>query len=369
MPAATPSAGPPMNSQLAQLHRERVARLARAAPAGPAGESPAPTKPAMKRQIIDLTGGSDDDDDVRIIAVRPAKLARRAPPAPAVSPARLLRPPLATHPFLAPRSTLFAPPGPKSALRVATSGFSFMWWHRSFYPRKLQKGAEFEHYLKTFSSAEAVRCRDGREVRIAVKVNNYFTHKKKMHADADFCNAFAGFFSGAALLGPHLGPLLFQLPHFFHYSRTRLEDICRAATMLEHMGLGGRMAVEQRNPSWWRDDVYSAFAAHGICLVHIHVANDPLRPWMPTFPAGPAWQPPSRPITSTSLVYLRLHGPQGRYVGSYGTAFLKETALWVKERAGGREVWAAFNNTDSGRGWPDACADARQLAGEAGVRA
>jgi uncharacterized protein YecE (DUF72 family) len=44
--------------------------------------------------------------------------------------------------------------------------------------------------------------------------------------------------------------------------------------------------------------------------------------------------------------YLRFHGPEGTYRGSYTDAFLlgyaKRIAAWVKE---GREVYAYFNNT------------------------
>ena len=53
------------------------------------------------------------------------------------------------------------------------------------------------------------------------------------------------------------------------------------------------------------------------------------------------------PVTVASdFAYLRFHGPEGTYRGSYDDSVLlnyaKRIAVWLKE---GREVYAYFNNT------------------------
>jgi uncharacterized protein YecE (DUF72 family) len=127
------------------------------------------------------------------------------------------------------------------------------------------------------------------------------------------------------------------------------------------------MVVELRDASWWREDVYRVFREEKIWwvfskvelkrnltfqnpqLAHVHVHNRYDKPWMPSFPTGSSWQPPTRPITTPDLVYLRFHGTAGQYVGGYSKEFIKETVDWLGKSAK-KEMWCGFNNTDDG--WP-----------------
>ncbi len=89
-------------------------------------------------------------------------------------------------------------------------------------------------------------------------------------------------------------------------------------------------AVEFRNRSWYRQDVYELLYENNISLViHDHPAS-----------ATPLFSPASE------LVYVRFHGIEGDYKGSYRLDFLQERAKqiqeWLKE---GKTVYTYFNNT------------------------
>ena len=51
-------------------------------------------------------------------------------------------------------------------------------------------------------------------------------------------------------------------------------------------------------------------------------------------------------FTDASCIYLRFHGPQGDYRGTYSQAFLQQKATHICNWAGkGKEVYVYFNNT------------------------
>lgn len=91
-----------------------------------------------------------------------------------------------------------------------------------------------------------------------------------------------------------------------------------------------RIAVEFRHPSWYKEEVYDMFYDMGIGLVMHDMANS----------ASPFREP------GQDFVYLRFHGPEKGYRGSYADEVLSEYASyindWLEE---GKDVYAYFNNT------------------------
>ena len=91
-----------------------------------------------------------------------------------------------------------------------------------------------------------------------------------------------------------------------------------------------KIAIEFRNKSWYRESVYELLDAYGAGLV-IH-----------DIPASAA--PLS--VTDNDFIYLRFHGPNGGYRGSYSDSFLYEYASYIQEwMEDGKIVYAYFNNT------------------------
>jgi uncharacterized protein YecE (DUF72 family) len=104
-----------------------------------------------------------------------------------------------------------------------------------------------------------------------LKVPRRITHDKRL---AD-CEELLGIFcENARVLGPHLGPLLFQLAPTFRC------DVGRLKACLALVPRGMRTAFEFRHDSWLTDDVYAALEASGgaLCVADTGDRSTPVRP-------------------------------------------------------------------------------------------
>jgi len=90
------------------------------------------------------------------------------------------------------------------------------------------------------------------------------------------------------------------------------------------------LAVEFRHSSWYDDSVYELLTSYNVAMV------------IQDMPAS------ATPMINTAdeFVYLRFHGPEGRYKGSYSDGFLYEYSLYIQEwQQEGKTVYVYFNNT------------------------
>ncbi len=123
-------------------------------------------------------------------------------------------------------------------------------------------------------------------------------------------------------LGDRFGPILFQLPPMLHLNRERL------ATFLGLLPKGRRCTIEFRHSSWYCADVFRLLSDHDVALC-ISDHHDAPSPWAVT----------------ASFVYVRAHGPGGRYHGRYGEAELERMAEAIKDwRRAGKAVFCYFDN-------------------------
>jgi uncharacterized protein YecE (DUF72 family) len=91
-----------------------------------------------------------------------------------------------------------------------------------------------------------------------------------------------------------------------------------------------KIAVEFRHSSWYNEKTYLLLEQHQMTMV-IHDL--------------PASATPMDPL-DLDYVYLRFHGPNGGYRGSYTDDFLQEYAGYITEwLEEGKTVYAYFNNT------------------------
>ena len=91
-----------------------------------------------------------------------------------------------------------------------------------------------------------------------------------------------------------------------------------------------KTAIEFRDSSWYNEDTYNVVHEFGAAIV-IH---DKLRAASPHVTISP------------NTIYVRFHGPQGDYRGTYTEAFLNEYAAYVHEWLDeGKSVFVYFNNT------------------------
>lgn len=125
------------------------------------------------------------------------------------------------------------------------------------------------------------------------------------------------------------GALLIQFPPSVSYSPTLLHRLLTEIKLIDPDNQWP-VAVEFRHRSWYNDQIYEILEQHQAAMV-----------WH-DLPASAAPMQES----SVDFIYLRFHGPEGGYRGSYTDDFLSEYATYITDwLAEGKTVYAYFNNT------------------------
>jgi uncharacterized protein YecE (DUF72 family) len=226
----------------------------------------------------------------------------------------------------------------RADIRIGTSGWHYRHWHGCFYPEKCASPAMFRFYLEHFDTVEinnsfyklpelstfqAWRESTPRNFRFAVKASRFITHNKKLK---DPEPALERFLPRAAALGEKLGPVLFQLPPHWQINVNRLQ------TFLAALPAGHRYAFEFREPSWNDPDVYELLRHYNaaFCIYELAGYQSPIE-------------------VTANWCYVRLHGPGGKYQGSYDAASLRQWAARVREWAAQlKAVYFYFDNDQAG---------------------
>lgn len=218
---------------------------------------------------------------------------------------------------------------------IGTSGWTYDGWRGPFYPKDVPKKNWLAWYSTQFSSTEingsfyrtpsleAVRTwRDQTpdHFRFAWKASKFITHWKRLSAKSD--NSIALMVTRLRVLGPKAGPVLFQLPPQFKANRERL------ASFLEMLPKRYAYVFEFRDRSWYEQPILDLLRDHDIALC-LSDHHDAPSPW----------------VVTASHVYVRGHGPGGRYKGHYSDQTLKAWAAdirkWKRQR---RDVYCYFDN-------------------------
>ncbi|HEX2234836.1 MAG TPA: DUF72 domain-containing protein [Actinomycetota bacterium] len=155
---------------------------------------------------------------------------------------------------------------------IGTSGWQYRDWRDRFYPHGLPQRAWLEHYAARFSTVESNnafymlpkpetfaswRERTPEDFVMAVKVNRYITHIKRLRGATDSVHRFT---EAARRLGSKLGPVLLQLPP------TLKADNGALAEVLHAFGPGWRIAVEFRHDSWFSSETRALLEEAGAAL-------------------------------------------------------------------------------------------------------
>jgi uncharacterized protein YecE (DUF72 family) len=201
-------------------------------------------------------------------------------------------------------------------VHVGTSGWHYPHWKGPFYPEGIRDSEMLSYYAQLFNIVElnntfyklpdqnvVVHWRENspKQFQFAVKGSRYLTHMKKLK---DPVRGLERFFSRAELLGPKLGPILFQLPPHWSF------DEARFSGFLDSLPSGHRYAFEFRDASWNNATSRKLLSRFNAAYCIFNLAGF----------QSPAW------ITA-DFTYIRLHGPNGRYQGSYRQSELRG---WVK---------------------------------------
>ncbi len=229
-------------------------------------------------------------------------------------------------------------------LRIGTSGWNYDHWRGPFYPEVLPKRAWFSYYADVFDTVEINNTfynlpRESTFAKwlaaapagfvYALKASRYITHVKRLKDSQDALKLFLG---RARLLESKLGPVLYQLPPRFG------RDLPRLTAFLELLPRDITHVFEFRNPQWFCDETYALLERYGAAFC----AHDMPGQAAPRLALG-------------KVAYVRFHGAQAKYAGSYSAAVLRDWALWLAENVReDRTCHVYFNNDAEGHAPHDA---------------
>jgi uncharacterized protein YecE (DUF72 family) len=218
---------------------------------------------------------------------------------------------------------------------IGTSGWHYDSWRGRFFPDRLPLKNQLQYYASQFPTTElngvfyqtptpeavkSWRAQTGKDFVFAWKASKFITHWKRLSGNS--VNSLELLENRLSLLGDKGGPVLFQLPPQFHVNRDRL------ASFLELLSNKRRYSFEFRHPSWYVPQIFRLLSERNISLC-ISDHHDAPAPWKRT----------------ADFVYIRGHGPGGRYKGHYSpqmlAAWARRIRSWKKQRC---DIYVYFDN-------------------------
>jgi uncharacterized protein YecE (DUF72 family) len=218
---------------------------------------------------------------------------------------------------------------------IGTSGWHYESWRGPFFPPGLPVKAQLQYYASQFPTAElngvfyrtptpravkSWRDQTGRDFAFAWKASKFITHWKRLSENS--INSLELLEDRLSLLGSKVGPILFQLPPSFKADADRLGNFFKMLPKKR------QYSFEFRDSSWYAPRIMKMLTEQNIslCLSDHH---DAPAPWKRT----------------ADFVYIRGHGPGGRYKGHYPEKTLTEWATRIRSwKKGGNDVYVYFDN-------------------------
>jgi uncharacterized protein YecE (DUF72 family) len=176
----------------------------------------------------------------------------------------------------------------KPEIRIGTSAFTAAGWESSFYPKGMKPAEYLTHYSTRFDTVEvdstfyripsaavvngwARKVPDG--FLLAAKVPQIITHDKIVIECDDDVKHFVDTMS---LMGPKLGPILFQFGYFNKKAfKTGDDFLARLEKFLKCLPGGPKYALEIRNKNWLSKPFFDLLRSHNVAFALIDQA------WMP----------------------------------------------------------------------------------------
>lgn len=213
---------------------------------------------------------------------------------------------------------------------------------KAFFPEAYQDKSRLHYYASLFNSLEvnssfykipmtktaAKWAEDVPEnFAFTFKLWRGITHSKGLTWSAEDIDRF---FLSVNGVGAKKGCILVQFPASIQFSFfSRMTHLL--STLRHHPAAESWMiAVEFRDKSWYREELLAFMETNHLGLVQQDMPSSGI----------------SFPDMDSDFAFLRFHGKEGDYRGSYSDEFLKEYAGiiddWIRE---GKSVFAYFNNT------------------------
>jgi len=221
---------------------------------------------------------------------------------------------------------------------IGTSGFYYEHWKGVFYPLDLPKSRYFDFYVKNFKTVELNSTfyhlpkaktiihwdeKTPDDFLFSFKAYRGITHYKRLKDVKDDIYLFLHLLKP---LKKKIGIILFQLPPSFKKDLTLLSSFLHILPPSYHYG------IEFRHDSWYEDETFELLKHYNIsfCIHDFEQKKSPV-------------------VVTSEDVYIRFHGPSGRYRGSYSEEYLKEWAKRIEEFVKrNKRVFCYFNNDFEG---------------------
>jgi len=165
-------------------------------------------------------------------------------------------------------------------IRIGIGGWTYAPWRGVFYPDKLPQAKECEYATRAMTAIEINATFYGRQkpksweawekvapdgFQFAIKGSRYCVSRSKLAESGDSIANFFG--QGFQVLGPKLGPILWQFAKFKKFDR---DDIASFIDLLPTAldGLALRHAIEPRHESFRDEKFFDLCRARNIAVVH-----------------------------------------------------------------------------------------------------
>jgi uncharacterized protein YecE (DUF72 family) len=220
-------------------------------------------------------------------------------------------------------------------VRIGTSGWHYESWRGPFFPKGLPIRNQLQFYASQFATTElngvfyrtpapesvkSWREQTGNDFVFSWKASKFITHWKRLAPNS--VNSLALLEDRLTLLGDKAGPILFQLPPRFEADADRLKAFFKLLCSSR------RYCFEFRHPSWYAPAILRLLTQHNVCLC-ISDHHDAPAPWRRT----------------ADFVYIRGHGPRGRYKERYSDGVLADWAARIRSwKKQGCDVFVYFDN-------------------------
>ncbi len=223
-------------------------------------------------------------------------------------------------------------------IRIGTSGWNYKHWRGTFYKKELKQKDWLKYYSGQLSTVEINNSfynlpeketlKEWKETVpagfiFAIKASRYITHMKKLNEPVD---ALKRFFDRITALDNKLGPVLFQLPPKWKINTERL------SAFLKLLSRDFRYVFEFRDDTWWDEAVYQLLAGHNaaFCIYELDGRLTPKK-------------------NTADFAYVRLHGPEGPYLGKYDNQTLSGWAgSFTAFLNNCNQVYCYFDNDQEG---------------------
>ena len=203
----------------------------------------------------------------------------------------------------------------KSRLHYYSTIFNTIEINSTFY--KVPMNATFEKWRQDVPE----------DFQFTIKLWREITHVKELKFDPGNIDIFL---KAADHTGNKKGCMLVQFP-----GKISLEYYNELETILQRLTEGNnkikwRYAIEFRSPTWYVSETFELLDEYGASMV----LHDKAKAKNEDF------------NRAANFIYMRFHGPEGNYRGSYGDKQLDEQSGKIREwLKSGKDVYAYFNNT------------------------